>query len=338
MRALLLGGTGTISTKVTQRLLQLGWDVWLVNRGSHPAPAGARQLVADVTNESDLSGKLAGKTFDAVVNFIAYTPGDILRDHRIFSGKTGQYVFVSSASAYQKPCTPLPITEDTPLHNPYWQYSRDKIACEETLMQLWRQESFPATIVRPSHTYAESKVPVGLYGTTSWQVIRRMTAGKPVLVHGDGTSLWTFTHSRDFAQGFCGLLGNQGALGQAVHITSDEAITWTAAYETIAGVLGVPFTPLYVASGLLAQAGRPFGYDFEGSLLGDKANCAVFDNTKIKTLVPAFRADTSFEKGVRETIENILATPTLQKQDDAFDFFSDRMAQELSETLRRLSP
>ncbi|MFV0413703.1 MAG: NAD-dependent epimerase/dehydratase family protein, partial [Oscillospiraceae bacterium] len=244
-----------------------------------------------------------------------------------------------SASAYQKPLSNYLVTESTPLANPYWQYSRNKIACEETLMGYYRQSAFPVTIVRPSHTYGPGGVPVGLHGQGgSWQVLQRMRQGRPILIHGDGSSLWTFTHSTDFAPAFAGLVGNPHAIGEAVHITADESLTWNQAYAIIAAALGVPLKATYAPSHFLAASGKPFGYDFEGSLLGDKATSVVFDNTKIKRLVPGWAAVKRFDEGVRESVANLLATPALQTPDPAFDLYCEKVEAALQNALAAVLP
>lgn len=326
MKILLIGGTGTISTDITLLLLKQGHSVTLLNRGSRPLPAGATALQCNIEDEGAAAATLQGHTFDIVADFIAYTPLHVQRDVRLFTGKTSQYVFISSASAYQKPPVSPFITESTPLKNPYWQYSRDKIACEEYLMEQYRKADFPVTIVRPSHTYSSRNVPVGLHGGNgSWPVLQRMLKGKPVLVHGDGASLWTFTHSTDFARAFAGLLGNPHAIGQAVHITSDESLTWNQAYGIIAAALGVPLRCVYAPSVAIAAKGKAYGYDFEGGLLGDKANSVIFDNHKIKQLVPGFTAVMRYDEGVREAVAYLLQNPALQTQDENFERFCDEM-------------
>lgn len=325
LKILLIGGTGTISTDITRLLLATGHEVTLLNRGSKPVPEGAGILLADIHNEAAVKQQLGNQTFDVVANFIAFTPSDVQRDIRLFSGVAGQYVFISSASAYQTPPAFLPITESTPLANPRWQYSRDKIAGEELLMQQYREAGFPVTIVRPSHTYNSEKVPVALHGAHgSWQVLHRMLQGKPVLMHGDGTSLWTLTHSTDFARGFVGLLGNVHAIGQAVHITSDESLSWNQIYEIIGRALGVQPNILCVPSSLLVAFGSTCGQDLEGTLLGDKSHSMVFDNAKLKRLVPGFAATVRFDEGGIAAARHMLATPDLQTPDPDFDRFCDK--------------
>ncbi len=331
MRALLVGGTGNISLSVTKRLLSLGWDVTLLNRGQTGAKApGAHQIICNIHDEKAARDALRGRHYDAVAQFIAYAPDEAMRDVRLFADKTDQYIFISSASCYEKPPKSPFITEQTPLRNPYWQYSRDKIACEEALREA-EKEGFPLTIVRPSHTYGDSRLPVALHGGSPWQVVKRMLAGKPVLIPGDGTSLWTVTHAEDFAVGFTGLMGNKKALGQAVHITSDESLTWNAIHETIAEALGVRLRPLHVSSALLSRVSR---YDFRGSLLGDKANSAVFDNSLIQSLVPEFKAAIPFREGVKRVLQHYMDNPVLQKEDPVFDAFCDRVAEHMDALTR----
>ncbi|GHT23130.1 hypothetical protein AGMMS4957_14270 [Bacteroidia bacterium] len=327
MKILFIGGTGTISTAISKLLIAQGHELYLINRGTRNdvLPAGAHPLVADIHDEAKVASLIADLSFDCVADFIAYTPPDVERDVRLFTGKTRQYIFISSASAYQKPLSHYRVTEATPLANPYWQYSRDKIACENLLMDVYRNEQFPVTIVRPSYTYDERKVPLGVHGTNgSWQVLKRMLDGKPVIIHGDGTALWTMTHSSDFAKGFVGLMGNIHAVGEAVHITSDEVLTWNQIYECIARALNVPLKAVHIASEYLAAHSNS-DYHFYGGLLGDKAVSVVFDNTKLKTLVPDFVATKRFDQGVKETIDHILTHPELQRADAEFEAWSDAL-------------
>lgn len=322
MKALFLGGTGTISSACTALALRQGWEVTLLNRGSRPAPEGMEQIVADCTDPDAMKAALAGRIFDVVADFIAYGPLDVQRDIELFRGKCAQYIFISSASAYQKPLSHYLVTESTPLSNPFWQYSRNKIACEEVLMQAYRSEGFPVTIVRPSHTYCERSIPMGVHGNSgSWPIIRRMQEGKPVIVHGDGSSLWTFTFNTDFAKGFCGLMGNVHAIGEAVHITSDETVTWDQAYETVGQALGVKPNLVHIPSDFLAA----FDPELLGPLLGDKARSVVFDNSKIKRLVPDFCATVRYDQGVRICLDYIQRHPELQAEDPAYDAWCDRV-------------
>jgi nucleoside-diphosphate-sugar epimerase len=337
MKALCIGGTGTISAAVSRRLLEQGHELWLLNRGSRNTvlPPGVREIRKDIGNEADIAEKITGADFDVVADFIAFTPEQVERDYRLFKDKTRQYIFISSASAYQKPLSGPVITESTPLANPFWQYSRDKIACEDFLMQKYRNEGFPVTIVRPSHTYDERKVPLGVHGHKgSWQVIKRIIEGKPVIIHGDGTSLWTMTHNSDFAAGFTGLMGNIHAIGEAVHITSDESLSWNQIYAAIAAALGKPLKAVHVSSEFLARAGN---YDFLGGLLGDKAHSVIFDNTKLKRLVPGFTATVRFDQGIRQTIEHILSRKELQEEDPEFDVWCDRVIAAREKALKTIT-
>lgn len=325
-KALFIGGTGTISAAITKKLAAEGeWELWLLNRGnrSEAVPAGVQVINADVNDEEDVSGKLRGMLWDCVCDFIGFTPDQVERDWRLFHDTTKQYMYISSASAYQKPCLSPFITEGTPLMNPYWEYSRNKAACEDFLMKKYREEGYPVTIIRPSHTYDDRSVPIGVHGKKgSWQVLKRMLEGKPVIVHGDGTSLWTVTHNSDFAKGFVGLMGNPHAIGNAFQITGDETLTWNQIYATVAEVLGVGFIPYYVASDFLAAVSD---YDFTGSLIGDKAASVIFDNSKLKRAVPGFNPTVRFEQGIRGTIANILAHPSLQVEDPEFDAWCDKL-------------
>lgn len=325
MKALLIGGTGNISLPITRKLLALGWQVTLLNRGSRNDLApGAGHIPCDARDEQAMKEALAGRHFDVVAQFIAYHPEEAARDIRLFSGKTGQYIFISSASAYQKPPRAGIISESTPLSNPYWTYSREKIACEQLLMDAWDKQVFPITIVRPSHTYGPGALPLAIHGANGpWQVVRRILDRKPVLIPGDGTSLWTVTWADDFADGFIGLMGNDHALGESLHLTSEEALTWDQIYRLLSAALDRPFLPCHVPSDLLAAARD---YDFAGGLLGDKANCAVFDNSKIRRLVPGFTARTRFDQGVRLSLDHFMAHPEKQRPDPAFDAFCDKVA------------
>lgn len=322
MRALFIGGTGTISGAVVRLAMARGWDVTLLKRTADGVPQGAQWLQADIRDTARVETLLAGRRFDAVAQFVAFTPADVQRDMALFAGKTEQYLFISSASAYQKPIAMLPITESTPLVNPYWQYSRDKAACEDALLARYRAEGFPVTIVRPSHTYNDQKLPVCLHGAKGgWQTLARMQAGKPVLLPGDGNSLWTMTHADDFAKGFVGLMGNPRALGQAVHITTDEALTWRQIYETLARAVGAPLNAVCVPSEFLAA--HSGAYDFTGALLGDKAANVLFDNTKIKRLAPGFCCEVSMAAGLRRCADWALAHPEAQTPDPEFDAWCD---------------
>lgn len=337
MKALFIGGTGTISSAITRLVAcTQGWQLYLLNRGTrrNEVPEGVVSLIADINDEAAVKEVLGDLHFDVVCDFIGFVPAQVERDIRLFRGRTRQYLYISSASAYQKPLSSPYITEGTPLSNPHWQYSRDKIACEELLLRHYREEGFPITIVRPSHTYCERGVPVAVHGPMgSWQVLQRMLDGKPVIIPGDGTSLWTLTHNSDFARAFVGLMGNKHAIGEVFHITGDEHLTWNQIHELIAEALGVELKPYHVASDFLAAVGSH--YDLEGNLIGDKANTVLFDNTKLKRAVPGFVATVRFDQGVRLAVEHLLAHPELQKLDPEFDAWCDRViaAQEQARAL-----
>ena len=327
MKILIVGGTGTISSAITRQLAASEHELWLLNRGSRKdeVPAGVKQVICDINDEAEVLRQTGDQVFDAVCEFIGFLPSQVERDIRLFCGRTRQYVYISSASAYNKPASSHVITEGTALANPYWEYSRNKIACEELLMKAYREEGFPVTIVRPSHTYCERSVPVSVHGLKgSWQVLRRMQEGKPVLVHGDGSSLWTLTWNEDFARGFIGLLGNPKAIGEAFQIMSDEQLTWNQIYISIANALDVTFKPYYVSSDFLAAV-SPKSYDFTGNLLGDKSVTVVFDCTKLKRAVPGFCATTRFDVGVRRCVDYILRHPELQEEDPEFDAWCDHV-------------
>ena len=324
MKALFIGGTGTISAAVSRLAVARGWDLWLLNRGrsSGRVPEGAHTIQADINDEASVAKRVDSLRFDVVVDFIAFAPPQVERDIRLFSGRTGQYIFISSASAYQKPLNDYRITESTPLRNPFWKYAQDKIACEERLTAEYRAKGFPVTIVRPSHTYDERSVPVAVRGRQgSWQVVDRIRGGKPVLVPGDGSSLWVMTHNSDFAKGFVGLMGLPAAVGECLQITSDEALSWDQIYDSIGRAFGVRTVKYHVTSDFLAAC-RP---EMGPGLLGDKACTVSFDNRKIKRLVPDFAATVRFEEGVRATAAYILRHPELQVPDEEFDRFCDRV-------------
>ena len=337
MKILMIGGTGTISSAITRQLAESGHELWLLNRGTrkNEVPGNVRQIIADIDDTQSVLASLPAEPFDAVCEFIGFVPSQVERDIRLFRGRTRQYVYISSASAYHKPAANHVITEGTSLANPHWEYSRNKIACEELLMREYRDNGFPVTIVRPSHTYCERGVPVSVHGLKgSWQVLKRMMEGKPVIIQGDGTSLWTLTWNEDFARGFIGLLGNPKAIGESFQIMSDEQLTWTQVYECVANALGVTLKPYYVASSFLAAV-SPKEWDFEGNLLGDKSVTVIFDCTKLKRAVPGFQATTRFDQGVRRCVSHLLAHPELQVEDPEFDAWCDKViaAQEQAQSL-----
>ncbi|MDF3128177.1 SDR family oxidoreductase [Kiritimatiellaeota bacterium B1221] len=312
MKILFIGGSGNISAACVRLAVQQQHDVYVLNRGSRPLSdfgiEGVSSLIGDIHDEASVRTVLGDHHFDTVANFIAFTPADVERDIRLFQGRCGQYIFISSASAYQKPLVQPVITESTPLKNPYWEYSRNKIACEDTCMKAYREEDFPVTIVRPSLTY-ETVIPVAIGGWNDYTIVERMRQGRPVLVHGDGSSLWTITHSKDFAKGFVGLLGNQQVLGEAFHITSDELLTWNQIYDAVGIAAGVgPVVKVHVPSAFIAKMVNTM----EGSLLGDKAVSTIFDNSKIKRVVPGYKAEISFQEGIRDTLAWFEADPKRQ--------------------------
>jgi nucleoside-diphosphate-sugar epimerase len=308
MRVLFIGGTGIISTACTRLAVERGIDLTLLTRGQRnvPVPEGAKMLRLDIDDAAGACQALAGAAFDAVVDWVAYTPAHIERDLALFRGRARQYIFISSASAYQKPPTHYRITESTPLANPYWDYSRNKIACEERLMAAYREEGFPMTIVRPSLTYGDTQFPLAV---NSWQksytAVDRMRRGQKVIVPGDGSSLWVITHNSDFAKGLVGLLGHPQAIGHAFHITTDEVMTWDQIYRVVGAAAGVEPQLVHIASDFIAAC-LP---DATGGLTGDKAVSVVFDNTKIKTFVPDYRATVPLAEGIRRTMAWFDADP-----------------------------
>lgn len=320
LKVLFIGGTGIISSACSALAVERGIDLYLLNRGNapRPIPEGVTVLKGDIRDSVSAQDALAGHAFDVVVDWIAFTPGHVATDIELFRGRTGQYIFISSASAYQKPPSYLPITESTILHNPVWKYSRDKIACEELLLNAYRNENFPSVIVRPSHTYDQTLLP--MHG--GYTVIDRMRQGKPVVVHGDGTSLWTLTNHRDFARGFVGLLGNPQTIGEAFHITSDEVLTWDQIHRIFATAAGAPSpTLVHVPSEVIAAYDKEMG----DSLLGDKAHSSVFDNTKIKRFVPDYNATIPLHLGAREVIAWYDADVSRRKVDERFNILMDRI-------------
>ncbi|WP_130838385.1 NAD-dependent epimerase/dehydratase family protein [Lachnoclostridium sp. Marseille-P6806] len=331
-RALFIGGTGTISTAIVRRLTAeyTDWEVYVLNRGNRSGalPEGVHRITADINDEEKVReelDKLPFRVFDTVCEWIGFVPEQVERDFRLFRGRTRQYMYTSSASAYHKPPRSCRITEGTALANPYWEYSRNKIACEEFLMKQYRETGFPVTIIRPSHTYDDRSIPVGVHGKQGpWQVIRRMMEEKPVIIPGDGSSLWTVTFHTDFAVGYTGLMGNPHAIGEAFQITGEETLTWNQVHEEIAAAAGVPLHAVHVSSEFLSLAGdRKYGYDFNGSLIGDKAVSVLFDNSKLKRVVPEMCTRVPFAQGVRIALKNILEHPELQREDPEFDVFTE---------------
>ena len=299
MKVLFIGGTGTISSACTPLAMACGHEVTLLNRGQtfkYPLPQGVRVIEGDIRDEAAVARVLVGETFDVVVDWIAFNTQHIETDIRLFSGRTKQFIFISSASAYQSPSLFPVITESTPLVNPFWGYSRDKIACEDLLTKTYRDSGFPITIVRPSHTY-DTNIPTAVGG--GYTVADRILRGAPVIVHGDGTSLWTLTHSEDFAKGFVGLLGNERAIGHAFHITSDEQLTWDQITNTLGDALGKTPNIVHIPSDFIARFDAGTG----AGLLGDKAKNAIFDNSKIKSFVPDFNCTIPFREGIRRTLK-----------------------------------
>ncbi|MFJ6357002.1 NAD-dependent epimerase/dehydratase family protein [Pseudarthrobacter oxydans] len=317
---LFIGGTGVISAAAAERAVALGHRLTILNRGrsTRPVPDGAEILTADVRDASAVRAVLAGREFDAVADFITFTADQAQASLDLLTGRTGQYVFISSASAYQKPPTRLPILESTPLKNPFWQYSRDKIACEELFYKAYREQDFPLTVVRPSHTYDRTKIAM----VGGWTDIHRMRSGLPVMVHGDGTSLWTMTHSQDFAKAFVGLLGRPQAVGESYTITSDEYLPWNQIYQLFARAAGVPDPELvHVSSETIAAHSAELG----ANLLGDRSHSVVFDNTKIKSLVPGYHATIPFADGARQIVQWFDTNPRLQTVDQDYMALSDRL-------------
>jgi nucleoside-diphosphate-sugar epimerase len=321
LRVLFLGGTGVISSAVADLAVERGIDLTLFTRGAsgRTGPDGASVRHLDVRDPAALRDAVAGQEYDAVVDWLAFTPDHVHADLEVFEGRTGQLVFISSASAYQTPPVLLPVTESTPLRNPWWQYSRNKIACEDVLMAAYRDRGVPVTIVRPSHTYGPSLVPL----EGGWTAVERMRQGRPVVVHGDGTSLWTLTHHRDFARGFVPLLGDPRTIGEAVGITGDDVLTWDRIAHTLAAAAGTEARIVHVPSDAIAAADPQWG----AGLLGDKAHARVFDTSKLRRLVPDFVTTTRFDQGAREIVAWHDADPARRRVDPDLDSVMDRLVE-----------
>jgi len=321
-RVLFIGGSGIISSAVTALAVERGVDLTLLNRGTtatRPVPDGVRQVQADIRDPRSVRDALGGEEFDSVVDWVAFTTEHVQTDVDLFRGRTGQYVFISSASAYQTPPERLPVTESTPLRNPFWEYSRNKIACEDLLVRAYRDEAFPATIIRPSHTYDRTLVPFD----GGWTAVERMRQGKEVVVHGDGTSLWTLTHHTDFARGLLPLLGNPRTLGEAFHITGDDVLTWDQIARALGAAAGVEPRIVHVPSDAIAAEHPEWG----AGVLGDKAHCMVFDTTKLRSLVPDFTTTVRFEQGAREIVAWHDADPARRVVDARIDAAMDRLVE-----------
>ena len=324
MKVLFIGGTGNISIACTKSALEKGYEVYHLNRGKTENPFGNRvnSILADVNNRESIANAVKDITFDVVANFVAFIPEDIKRDFEIFRDRIGQYVFISSASAYQKPPSHPVITESTPLKNPFWQYSRDKISCENDLNQLYREKNFPITIIRPSLTY-DTVIPAAIGSWDDFTIIDRIRKRQKIIVHGDGTSLWTITHSEDFAKGFIGLLGHQQAIGHSFHITSDELLTWNQIYEAIGMAAGDIPDMVHIPSEFIAS----FDDFHTGNLLGDKAHSVIFDNSKIKAFVPGFQALIPFKTGIKRTVSWFEEKPSRMKIINETNSFMDKVIQ-----------
>ncbi len=319
MKVLFIGGTGVISSACSQLAVERGFDLYLLNRGEskRKIPKGANVLNADIRDKNSVQNALGSLKFDVVVDWIAFSPEHIETDIELFKDRTNQYIFIGSASAYQTPPTNLPVTESTPLFNPFWKYSQNKIACEDRLIKAYREENFPMTIVRPSHTYDETMLPL----KGRFTVIDRMRKGKKVIVHGDGTSLWTLTHHTDFAKGFVGILGNNHAVGEAFQITSDEVLTWNQIYELAAQSAGTIAKIVHIPSQVIAKYDEEWGAE----LFGDKSHSMIFDNSKIKRIVPDFAATIPFSRGIEEIIAWFDADKTRQIVDDRMSNLMDKI-------------
>lgn len=325
MRVLFIGGTGIISSACSELALERGIELYLLCRGRspRPIPRGVKVLTGDIRDAQSAREALGKHEFDAVADFISFVPEHIQAGIELFAGRTGQFIFISSASAYKKPVDNWPITESTPLHNPHWQYSRNKIACEELLLRSYRESGFPATIVRPSHTYDKTTLPFDPY-QSGYTVLKRLQQGKPIVVHGDGTSLWVLTHHRDFARGFMGLLANPKAVGETFHITSDELLTWNQIYGMVAHAAGVVPKIVHVPSAVIAREHPDWG----AGLLGDKAHSVIFDNSKIKRFVPGFECTIPFARGAEEIVDFYAKNPDFEAFNPVVDQLIERLTQQ----------
>lgn len=323
LKVLFIGGSGIISSACSALAVERGVELHVLNRGTtttRPLPEGVVVHRGDVREPASAREALGDAEFDAVVDWVAFTPDHVRASTDLVRGRTGQYVFISSASAYQTPPLRVPVVESTPLRNPFWQYSRDKIACEDLLVSMYREDGFPMTVVRPSHTYDRTLVPLD----GGWTVVERMRQGKPVVVHGDGSSLWTLTHHTDFARGFVPLLGHPRTLGEAFHITTDDVLTWDQIASALATAAGTTADVVHVTSDAIAAADPEWG----AGLLGDKTHSMVFDNSKLRSVVPDFRATVPFEQGAREIVEWHDGDPARRAVDARFDALVDRLVAE----------
>jgi nucleoside-diphosphate-sugar epimerase len=320
MKVLFIGGTGIISSACSRLAVERGIDLYLFNRGSttsRPIPDGAKAIKGDIRDPEAARHALQGYEFDSVVNWIVFTPQQVQTDLNLFRQNTGQYIFISSASVYQSPPSRLPVVESSMIDNPYWKYSQNKIACEEMLVHAYRDSKFPMTIVRPSHTYDKTLLPFD----GGYTVVNRMRQGKKVLVPGDGTSIWTLTHHEDFAKAFVGLLGHPGTIGDTFHITSDEWLTWDQIYHIVARAAGTQARLAHIPSELI----NAYDPDWGAGLIGDKANSMIFDNSKIKSFVPDFRATIPFARGAEEIMAWYDADPARQKINEQQDQLMDEL-------------
>jgi nucleoside-diphosphate-sugar epimerase len=324
MKILFIGGTGIISEAVSRFVIESGNELYLLNRGNRLefVPYGAKLINGDIRDTENCKEILKDHFFDVVVNWIAFTPEHVQNDVEVFSGNTNQYIFISSASAYQKPPCNYIVTESTPLYNPYWQYSRDKIACEDLLIHEYRNNHFPITIVRPSLTYGNAMIPAALNSWLHpWSLVDRMKKGKKIIVHGDGTSLWTMTHNEDFARGFIGLIGNTKAIGHAFHITSDEVLSWNQIYRSIGDAVDIEPNIIHIPTDFIVSISP----DHQGTLLGDKSVSVVFDNSKIKQFVPNYVPSIPFDKGIKKTTAFFLSHPEKCSVDENWDHLMDQI-------------
>jgi nucleoside-diphosphate-sugar epimerase len=331
VKVLFIGGTGNISTAVSRLVVERGIELYHFNRGKRPvAIPGVQTIVGDFAKSTETAAKLKNHHWDVVVNWIAYTEDQVQRDFELLKDKTKQYIFISSASCYQRPAAFPIVTESTPLCNPFWQYSRNKIACEDNLTRHYRNDGFPITIIRPSLTY-DTVIPVPIGGWTEYTIVDRMKKGKKIIVHGDGSSLWTITHADDFAKGLVGLFGHQQAIGHAFHITSDEILTWDQIYKALAEAAGCEANIVHIPSDFLGS----FSEDLRGSLVGDKGTSVIFDNTKIKLFVPGFAATIPFKQGIKRVLDWFEADPARMVVKKETNQFMDTILKQYGRALKK---
>ncbi len=321
MRVLFIGGTGVISTEVSKLVLKKKINLWLLNRGkhNHKVPRKAKTITADINNTTEMRDLLEGQMFDVIVQWISYTVDDVKRDYELFKGHTKQYIFISSASAYIKPIPTLPVTEETPLGNDIWEYSKNKQLCEEYLHTV-DSDDFNVTIVRPSHTYNEEKIVFQLKSRNHpYTMVNRILNNEKVIMLDGGMSLWTLTSSKDFAYAFADLLGNEASYGETYHLTSDFVYSWERIYELICEACDRKPNPVYIPTDFALK----YFPEYKSELLGDKNNSLFFDNSKIKEVAPSYRSEVDYGNVVKKAIKRLKKDSSLQSIDSDFNSVYD---------------